>query len=357
MNKTSSINANINRMQQYLENEEGTNWPTQRDLNDTNSSAQKHQNEIFYTNKRAKLRFNALMNEYGDISLPLNQPSFLFIGNNSRNHRINFKWNVNVHQGDDYNISKVEIEWKDLDQKESEENVDRLQVHSNQMNIYEHSIDTQDNGQYSVRIKYFESNLGVWSKFSDFRSVSIYKISEELIDFNVFDSNYIDVDAEQRMIGGNGTKKGKYPRMVAASKGYTDGVYEWKIKCVHYDHSNQSGNASHAIGIFTNPQIAANGANWVNDVRINCAYYWNSFRRTIYGAINGEYVYENNVNDGWKTGDVIIILLDCNKWTIQFSKNGNVINSEPYKIKPNKTYYPMIVMRSHNDQYQAVSHH
>merc|ERR1719203_1892482 len=142
--------------------------------------------------------------------------------------------------------------------------------------------------------------------------------------------------------------------MIAASKGYKEGIYEWKIKCFFYDHSNQSGNASHAIGIFTNPQIAQDGANWVNDQRINYAYYWNSFRRTIYGSINGEYVFENNVNDGWTTDDVVSVLLDCNKWTIRFSKNGKVMNEEAYKIKPNMTYFPLIVMRSHYDQYQAL---
>ena len=86
------------------------------------------------------------------------------------------------------------------------------------------------------------------------------------------------------------------------------------------------------------------------------AYYWNSYRRYCYGSINGEYIFENDVNDGWKTCDIIIILLDCKNLTIQFSKNGDIVNDKPYKIKPNKTYYPLIVMRSHNDKYQIQTY-
>eukprot|EP00483_Globobulimina_turgida_P012568 UN12591 len=80
--------------------------------------------------------------------------------------------------------------------------------------------------------------------------------------------------------------------MISCRNGYRDGVFEWKIKCINYDSSSSSGNASHALGVFTDNEIASKGANWVNDNRIKYAYYWNSYRRYIYGSSNGEYIFE-----------------------------------------------------------------
>merc|ERR1712129_690864 len=220
---------------------------------------------------------------------------------------------------------------------------------------YEHCINVLKNGKYSLKIRYFASNLGVWSKLSNAVRINIFKISEEHIAFNIFDSHFISV-LDDGMISGNGSKKGKHARMVCADKGFDAGIHEWTMQCVEYDNAVNYGNASHAIGILTTPLIAKQGSHWVNDTEIKYAYYWNSHRRTIYGSIGGEYIYENNVNDGWKEGDVIRILLDCIRWTIQFSKNDKIINSEPYKVKPNQMYYPLIVMRSHNDKYKCIAY-
>merc|ERR1719458_379536 len=103
-------------MKQYLEQDANSNnqqWPSQRDLDNINKSIQKDQNNIFYTNKNSKQRFIALMNDYGDISLPLNKPSLLYIRNNSRNYDIIFKWNiVKINDNDDYKVNKIKVEWK-----------------------------------------------------------------------------------------------------------------------------------------------------------------------------------------------------------------------------------------------------
>ena len=357
------MDVDINKMEKYLE-QDNKSWPTNGEIDGINKQYQKDKMEIFYTNQNDKERFIVLMNNYGDISLPLEKPSILFARNTSRNYNIEIKWNLRMNQNmnkNEYKITKCQIEWKNLDQKEDENdqqnviNTTKIDVIPNENNFYENFVNAGKDGTYSVRIQYFENNLQVWSKFSDIKILSINKINEQFITFDIYDKNYIQI-TDENMITGNGSKKGKYARMVSCKNGYNSGLYEWKIKCIEYDSSSSSGNASHAIGIFTNKEIAEKGTNWVNDKRIDYAYYWNSYRRYCYGSINGEYTFENDVNDGWKTGDTIIVLLDCKNWNIQFSKNGSVVNDKPYKIKPNQTYYPLIVMRSHNDKYQVQTY-
>ena len=362
--KKNAMDVDINKMNEYLQqnnndnNNNNTNWPSQREIDGINKSYQKDKMEIFYTNQNDKKRFISLMSNYGDISLPLEKPSILFARNNSRNYDIEFRWNIKLNDKNQYKITKCQVEWKNIDQKDNENaiNTTKIDVIPNENNLYENKVNVDKDGNYSIRMQYFDNNLQVWSKMSDLKFVNIYKINEQFVTFDIFDKSYINID--NNMITGNGLKKGKYARMVSCDKGYEpeSGLFEWRIKCVEYDSSSASGNASHAIGIFTNKEIAKNGTNWVNDKRINYAYYWNSYRRYCYGSSNGEYTFENNVNDGWNTGDVITVLLDCKKWTIQFSKNGSVVNSKPYKIKENQTYYPLIVMRSHNDKYQVMTY-
>eukprot|EP01084_Bolivina_argentea_P251806 422475_1 len=139
-------------------------------------------------------------------------------------------------------------------------------------------------------------------------------------------------------------------RMISANIGYNSGYHVWKIKCVHSNFGSIQ-----AIGVWSDYKRATSNIAWFGDANIN--YYWYGYNKyhiqsNIHSSIhNLDMTYE-----GWTSGDILTVILDCDNLKIGFEKNNEPVSEKKmYDIQPDITYYPSLVCTGHNDHYIVMS--
>eukprot|EP01083_Nonionella_stella_P147662 466317_1 len=139
-------------------------------------------------------------------------------------------------------------------------------------------------------------------------------------------------------------------RMASADIGYNSGYHVWKIKCIQSDmRSNQ------AIGVWSDYEDAFSPLCWFGNNARSHNYFWHGYNRYgIFSVVNNvENRIESIIVDGWTSGDVLTVILDCDNWTMCFQKNDEDA-CVPFNIAPDITYYPAFVCTGHNDHYRAI---
>lgn len=86
------------------------------------------------------------------------------------------------------------------------------------------------------------------------------------------------------------------------------------------------------------------------------SYYFDKHNGAIFGYSNGQKIdhilpFDDEITS-WYNNDDIIVLLDCNQWTLSFYLNEKHFIGK-IKIEPNLKYYPVVQFYSADDQYQV----
>eukprot|EP01083_Nonionella_stella_P006520 18955_1 len=117
----------------------------------------------------------------------------------------------------------------------------------------------------------------------------------------------------------------------ASDVGWNSNIHQFTVKC--YITGNQA-----SVGVVTNPQafIDPQSAFPFDISEVGISYYW--YGSNVYGYRYGQQQFNNNIGYEWQNGDIISIIINCNKWTIQFLKNYEKIG-KVIKIIPDQYYY------------------
>ncbi len=75
-----------------------------------------------------------------------------------------------------------------------------------------------------------------------------------------------------------------------------------------------------------------------------------SFEEPIVGS--SQFSMTSNTNSGcWERGDVISVIVDCEKHRVEFERNGRKVGG--MKINPKLTYYPIVQFRDVHEVYRS----
>eukprot|EP01084_Bolivina_argentea_P269669 458361_1 len=164
-------------------------------------------------------------------------------------------------------------------------------------------------------------------------------------------------------------------RVFTTSIGYKFGVHKWKIKYVVNDKKSLSTPYG-GIGIISDNNILkkdnkfGNGLcdnykqlHWINNRSFGNVYYFDQGSKCIYNYMygKGKVLYSlkhmKNKNISYNKGDIITIVLDCNRWTIKILRNDqNILKDDKEIIIKKKyiAYYPVIAFYHHGDTYRVL---
>ena len=177
-----------------------------------------------------------------------------------------------------------------------------------------------------------------------------YHLKYDHIQFDIYNGEVVQMIADDHTEWKAITNQGIINRMVSSSKGFNKGVHEWIIHCII------DGGWYQAIGIISDKWNNSK-YNWFGGSTNGYCYYlygWDDYQIKI--SKSPKYIakcaQKFNQEICWKTGDNIIVLLDCDNWTISFKLNGKIVGS-PVDIEPNLTYYPTIATCGPNDHYRV----
>ena len=148
-----------------------------------------------------------------------------------------------------------------------------------------------------------------------------------------------------------------------SSNGFSSGKHEWLIEilkcdvslqeigiisCDIDDYSLEDIKVSHD-GIRGTEEYGARAC-YGNELATDSMYYgsWNaSGKERCFRDL------ADKCHIGWCTGDIIKVVLDCNKWRMKYYLNGKRVRKS-MSLEKGKTYYP-IIQFSGNCQYCVVS--
>ena len=167
-------------------------------------------------------------------------------------------------------------------------------------------------------------------------------------------------------------------RVFTCSVGYNIGIHKWKLKYIVSDgHSGESPYGG--IGIVSDNKILKKDnkfgnyfqenhklLHWINNKSFGNVIYFDQGSQCIYQYLNGKgkLLYSkkqmnpiNNDGQSYIKGDVITIILDCNRWKLKILKNDEniLINDQEIDIKKKYiTYYPVLAFYHHGDTYRVL---
>ena len=136
--------------------------------------------------------------------------------------------------------------------------------------------------------------------------------------------------------------------IACSSTSFSSGIHEFRILC-------------------NNPKDDAIGI--ISDIS-NCTkknLFWTKAKGNIYYYYGDGQISHKTDGDSiksifkdikpWNKNDIIIVNINCNKWTINFYKDDkqNKMGTE-INIKPNTTYYPMIATQNHDTKYEIIDY-
>ena len=138
-------------------------------------------------------------------------------------------------------------------------------------------------------------------------------------------------------------------RMLSTNIGYNKGYHEWKIKCINHSGSFQ------AIGGHNDyKQIVNYESAWFGSGK-TITYHWYGYDQCkIYSDTESECKEVEKIEEGWISGDILTVILDCNNWTMYFRKNDKRI-CKTFDIQPNITYYPAIAICGAKEHYMVIT--
>ena len=176
-----------------------------------------------------------------------------------------------------------------------------------------------------------------------------------------------DFDASERSLSCH--------RVFSCKVGYNIGVHKWKLKYMINDDKSITSPYG-GIGICSDNKILKKSnkfgnyaqtnyklLHWVNNKSFGSCIYYDQGSNCIYQYINGKgkvLFRKKQMNDhteSYVKGDVITIILDCNRWKLKILKNDEniLLNEAEIDIKKKYIkYYPVLAFYHHDDTYRVL---
>ncbi len=123
-----------------------------------------------------------------------------------------------------------------------------------------------------------------------------------------------------RVLGNSSTQA------VVSTTGFSSGVHIWKMK-----GNGLHWTCHHSIGVMTHTKVKDGKCLWQNDPTVYCY-------RSAYTSISKNSTNLVSSLPPWQVGEVVTIVLDCQKWKMYFWKNETRLGA--IDIEKGKTYYP-----------------
>ena len=164
-------------------------------------------------------------------------------------------------------------------------------------------------------------------------------------------------------------------RVFTTETGYRSGVHFWKISYLGGDKESESRPYG-GIGIVSENMIlrkenhfgnfnaeSFKNLHWINNKSFGDSYYLDQMTNCIYNyrSGKGKVVFsKKEMKDktmGYTKGDELTVTLDCNRWTLTISRNGNnvlVDDQEIEIVQKNIKYYPVVAMYYPTDTYRVI---
>jgi len=137
-------------------------------------------------------------------------------------------------------------------------------------------------------------------------------------------------------------------RLFGYSKSFNSGVHRFYVKCTSVGDCDND-----ALGIMTDVDACKNKSIFFNDKRIMRSYAW-----AQYGSLFAvEKVECNEVVQNvtkWQTGDILCLVVDCNKWKIRCLLNEKKVAETA--IENESEYWFAVGIRSNKSQYKLIDY-
>ena len=141
------------------------------------------------------------------------------------------------------------------------------------------------------------------------------------------------------------TKKEMKHLIVGCSNGFNTGIHSWTIKAMQ-------GKGMNAIGITSSIDICKTKDVWIRHGSLKHEIFFLFGGGAIVSGLSSKTNIERWSLKNWKAGDLIKIVLDCDKWIIKYFINDEFIAEN--KITPNYTYYPVVGMQTYDNAFEFV---
>lgn len=168
-------------------------------------------------------------------------------------------------------------------------------------------------------------------------------------------------------------------RVFCSSVGWNVGVHKWKIKYID-DDDKSIASPYGGIGIVSDNKILRKdnqfgnhsqenikSLNWINNRCFGNVYYFDQGSYSIYHYQfgKGKSLYSKKkmrdteeTDCAYRKGDVMTVILDCNRWKLKILKNDQNILMDDEEINIKKkyiTYYPVLAFYHHGDTYKVLT--
>lgn len=205
--------------------------------------------------------------------------------------------------------------------------------------------------------------------------LTFYNTGFENLKFDLYNTKYCDVLYNVILKGSMKADHISCHRVFCTSIGYNMGVHKWKIKYIENDKKSLSSPYG-GIGIVSENKILKKdnkfgnyaqqnhkALNWINNRSFGNVYYFDQGSQCVYHYMygKGKVLHSKKKmkekNCSYKKGDVMTIILDCNRWKLKILKNDQniLMNDEEITIKKKYiTYYPVLAFYHHGDTYNII---
>eukprot|EP01084_Bolivina_argentea_P087309 157688_1 len=179
----------------------------------------------------------------------------------------------------------------------------------------------------------------------ELNALIIHFLGNIFLKFDLVHENYKDcISKNGTVIKRSGSLKGIRWFSVCSSTSFSEGIHQFRIKCV-----KPKGDS---IGIMSNTDIVKEKNKYHS--WINCNIYYYHGEGTLYcgdglgSTARGQYNLAPFEKD-----DIIAVKIDCNEWKVQFLRNDKLIG-KTWDIQPDLSYHPFIGTRCEDTEYHLV---
>lgn len=232
---------------------------------------------------------------------------------------------------------------------------------------------------YNTGVKFFVIPI----IFFIFGFVSIIFMQFENLKFDLYNAKYCNVLYSVILKSNMKADAIACHRVFCSSVGWNVGVHKWKIKYIG-DDDESIASPYGGIGIVSDNKILrkdnqfgnhsqenSKALHWINHRCFGNVYYFDQRSHSIYNyqfgkgkVLHSKKKMRRETSDGeemdcaYRKGDVLTVILDCNRWKLKILKNDQNILMDDEEITIRKkyiTYYPVLAFYHHGDTYKVLT--